>query len=98
VFVTTTSFAPAVRAGVTHVITVPDTTETDVADAPPIVTVAPAENPVPVMETDVPPAVLPVLGVTLLTVGAAARPSVMLIELAILLLLEPVASSHPMPP
>ncbi|HEY8824121.1 MAG TPA: hypothetical protein VIP07_04470 [Candidatus Limnocylindria bacterium] len=39
---------------------------------PPIDTVAPAENPVPVTVTEVPPAVGPLFGVTEVTVGAGA--------------------------
>src|SRR5580658_7887717 len=48
---------------------VPLTTTTLVAATPPNVTVAPATKFVPVMVTAVPPAVDPLLGVTLVTVG-----------------------------
>jgi hypothetical protein len=48
---------------------VPFTTVTPVAAALPNVTVAPAAKFVPVMVTDVPPAVDPLFGLTLLTVG-----------------------------
>jgi len=47
------------------------TTITFVAAVPPNVTVAPEAKLVPVMVTAVPPAVDPLLGPTLLTVGAA---------------------------
>ena len=47
-------------------------TSTLVAVVPPKVTVAPAANPVPEIVTDVPPAVGPDVGLTPLTVGAAA--------------------------
>jgi hypothetical protein len=46
------------------------TTTTFVAAVPPKLTVAPAAKFVPVMVIAVPPAVDPLLGVTLLTVGA----------------------------
>jgi hypothetical protein len=61
--VTTTSTAPAaLDAGVVAVIAwLPWTATTDAA-IPPIVTVAPLENPLPVMDTAVPPFVLPALG------------------------------------
>jgi len=53
------------------VIDVVLTTTTFVAGALPNVTVAPEAKLVPVMVTGDPPAVDPLLGVTLLTVGAA---------------------------
>jgi hypothetical protein len=53
------------------VICVPLTTTTFVAAVPPIVTVAPAAKFVPVIVTAVPPAVGPVLGDMLVTVGGA---------------------------
>jgi len=68
-FVTVTVTAPALPAGVVAVICVPLTTTTLVAAAPPNVTVAPAAKLVPVMVTAVPPAVDPLFGDTLLTVG-----------------------------
>jgi hypothetical protein len=67
--VTVTVTAPAVPAGVVAVIVVPFTTTTFVAAAAPNVTVAPAAKFVPVIVTDVPPNVEPLLGETLLTVG-----------------------------
>src|SRR6266852_638029 len=70
--VTTTFTAPAACAGVVAVICVALTTTTFVAAAPPNVTVAPVAKFVPVMVTAVPPAVGPLLGLTLLTVGAGA--------------------------
>ena len=67
--VTVTVAAPAVPAGVVAVIEVPLTTTTFVAAVLPNVTVAPAAKLVPVIVTAVPPAVLPVFGLTLVTVG-----------------------------
>src|SRR4029077_8573087 len=67
--VTVTVTAPALPAGVVAVIVVPFTTTTFVAAAAPNVTVAPAAKFVPVIVTDVPPNVEPLLGETLLTVG-----------------------------
>ena len=72
--VTTTFTAPAACAGVVAVIEVLFTTVTPVADVPPSLTVAPARNPVPVMVTAVPPAVVPEFGVIALTVGAGLVP------------------------
>jgi hypothetical protein len=68
--VTVTVTAPAAPAGVVAVIWVALTTTTLVAAAVPNVTVAPVAKFVPVMVTAVPPAVDPVFGDTLLTVGA----------------------------
>jgi hypothetical protein len=68
-FVTVTVTAPALPAGVVAVICVALTTTTFVAAVPPNVTVAPLAKFVPVMVTAVPPAVDPVFGDTLLTVG-----------------------------
>ena len=67
--VTVTVTASAACAGVVAVIVVPFTTTTLVAAVPPNVTVAPAAKFVPVIVTAVPPAVEPLLGATLLTVG-----------------------------
>jgi hypothetical protein len=67
--VTVTVTAPALPAGVVAVIVVAFTTVTPVAAAPPNVTVAPEAKFVPVIVTDVPPAVVPLFGLTLLTVG-----------------------------
>ena len=70
-FVTVTVTAPALPAGVVAVIDVALTTTTFVAAALPNVTVAPVAKFVPVIVTAVPPAVGPLFGLTLLTVGAA---------------------------
>lgn len=66
---TTTSRGPAVPDGVVQVIEVDETTTTDVHDLPPMVTVAPDMKFVPVIVTDVPPAVVPEVGEMLVTVG-----------------------------
>lgn len=68
-FVTTTVTAPTAWAGVVAVMLVLLTTTTFVAAVPPNVTVAPVAKLVPVMVTAVPPAVVPLLGETLVTVG-----------------------------
>jgi hypothetical protein len=67
--ITVTVTAPALPAGVVAVICVGLTTTTFVAALLPNVTVAPAAKFVPVIVTPVPPAVVPVFGDTLLTVG-----------------------------
>jgi hypothetical protein len=67
--VTVTVTAPTLPAGVVAVIVVLFTTTTLVAAVLPNVTVAPATKFVPVIVTEVPPAVDPLPGVTLLTVG-----------------------------
>jgi hypothetical protein len=64
--------APALPAGVLHVIDVADTTVTFVHETPPTVTVAPARKFVPVIVIDVPPALVPEEAETLDTVGTAA--------------------------
>jgi hypothetical protein len=69
--VTVAVTAPALPAGVAAVISVPLTTTTLVAAAPPNFTVAPAAKFVPVIVTAVPPDNDPLLGLTLLTVGGA---------------------------
>jgi hypothetical protein len=69
--VTVTVAAPALPAGVVAVIDVVLTTTTLVADILPNVTVAPAAKFVPVIVTAVPPAVVPLAGFMLLTVGGA---------------------------
>jgi hypothetical protein len=69
--VTVTLTDPALPAGVVAVIVVLFATVTLVAAVPPKVTVAPAAKLVPVIVTDVPPEVDPLLGLTLLTVGGA---------------------------
>ena len=73
VFVTTTLTAPAEWAGVTAVIVVPLETITEVAADPPKVTVAPARNPVPEIVIDVPPAVGPEFGSTLVGTGGGTN-------------------------
>ena len=65
-----TPTAPAACAGVVAVIVVLLATVTLVAADVPNATLAPARKPVPVMVTGVPPAVIPEVGETLLTVGA----------------------------
>ena len=72
VLVTVTDTAPAVPAGVVAVICVALTTVTLVAAVVPNVTVAPVAKFVPVIVTAVPPAVEPLFGETLLTVGPTA--------------------------
>ena len=68
--VTVTATAPTLPAGVVAVIEVLLTTTTLVAAVLPNVTVAPAAKFVPVIVTLVPPAVDPLFGETLVTVGA----------------------------
>ena len=65
---TTTSSEPAAVAAVVAVISVSETTFTEVAGLP-ISTVAPDRNPVPLIVTEVPPAVVPALGLMDVTVG-----------------------------
>jgi len=67
--VTVTVTAPALPAGVVAVMVVLFTTTTLVAAAPPNVAVAPVAKFVPVIVTAVPPAVDPLFGDTLVTVG-----------------------------
>ena len=74
VLVTTTLTAPAACAGVVAVIDVALTTFTLVAAVPPKLTVAPVRKPVPVMATEVPPAVVPEVGEIEVTVGAGLPP------------------------
>jgi hypothetical protein len=69
--VTATVTAPAAPAGVVAVIDVLLATVTPVAATPPNVTVSPAAKFVPVIVTDVPPDVVPLEGLTLVTVGGA---------------------------
>jgi hypothetical protein len=69
--VTVTVTGPALPTGVVAVIVVLFATTTFVADALPNVTVAPAKKFVPVIVTAVPPAVGPLFGLTLPTVGGA---------------------------
>lgn len=71
-FVTTTSAAPAPRAGVVAVIDVALTTAMPVAATPPIDTVAPAMKPLPVIVTPSPPVVGPKAGEMAAKTGAAA--------------------------
>jgi hypothetical protein len=70
-FVTATATAPTAPAGVVAVIVVAFVTTTFVAAVPPNVTVAPVAKFVPVIVTAVPPAVVPLFGLTLVTVGGA---------------------------
>lgn len=70
-FVTVTVTGPAPPAGVIAVILVLFTTITLVAALAPKATVAPLAKFVPVIVTEVPPLVLPVLGLTAITVGEA---------------------------
>jgi hypothetical protein len=67
--VTVNVTVPALPAGVVAVMVAPFTTVTVAAAMFPNVTVAPAAKFVPVIVTAVPPAVDPLFGVTLLTVG-----------------------------
>jgi hypothetical protein len=67
--VTVTVVAPAFPAGVVAVIVVLFTTTTFVAELLPNFAVAPLAKFVPVIVTAVPPAVAPLFGLTLVTVG-----------------------------
>jgi len=68
--VTVTSTAPVpVEAGETAVIEVAEFTVTLVAAVDPNLTVSPEANPVPVIVTDVPPGVMPLVGLIAVTVG-----------------------------
>ena len=67
---TITSWAPAGLAAVLAVISVSETTVTEVAELP-IVTVEPARKPLPLIVTVVPPVVGPWVGVMLSTLGGA---------------------------
>jgi hypothetical protein len=67
--VTTTFTCPTTCAGVDAVIVLTLVTVTLVADVPPKPTVAPEVKFVPVIVTDVPPAVVPVFGETDVIVG-----------------------------
>jgi hypothetical protein len=69
--VTDTAAAPALPAGVVAVIVVLLITTTLVAAAAPNVTVVPVAKFVPVIVTAVPPAVVPLFGLKLVTVGGA---------------------------
>lgn len=73
VLVTTTSTDPAVCAGVVAVMELLLLRVTLLAAVPPSVTLAPDWNPVPVIVTDVPPAVVPEVGDIKLTVGAGVE-------------------------
>ena len=70
--VTVTLALPAVPAGEITVIEVAELTTTDVPAVPPKLTVDPARKLVPVIVTDVPPAVGPDVGLMDVTVGAAS--------------------------
>ena len=67
--VTSTLLAPAVPAGVVQVMVVELTTTLFVAAVPPKVTFVAPVKPVPVSVTAVPPAVRPVFGATLVSLG-----------------------------
>ncbi len=69
--VTVTFTSPAACAGVVAVMVVALTTVMPVAALPPKVTLVAPVKLVPVMVTDVPPRVVPLLGLTLVTVGGA---------------------------
>ncbi len=69
--VTVTFTVPALSAGLVAVICVAELTVALPLLVAPKTTVAPEMNPVPVIVTDVPPAVDPVFGLTLETVGTA---------------------------
>ena len=78
---TTTSFATAVPDnGDVQVIEVDDTTTTDVHELPPIVTVVPEMKFVPVIVTEVPPAVVPEDGEMLVTVGGPETGTTLTLE------------------
>ena len=79
--VTLTVVAPAACGPVRAVIDVALTTVTFVAATPPMVTVAPATNRVPVMVTFVPPFTPPTLGAMAVTVGACAAVTVKFVAL-----------------
>ena len=64
-----TALAPAVPDGVTAVTEVLDTTVTLVAGLPPTVTLLASVKLVPVMVMEVPPRVVPLVGLTVLMVG-----------------------------
>ncbi len=70
--VTVTSTVPAVPAGETAVMLVPETTVTLLVLVRPKSTVAPVTNPVPVIVTVVPPATGPAAGTTPVTVGTGS--------------------------
>jgi hypothetical protein len=69
-FSTSMAFAPASPAGVTAVITVSDTTEKLATGRPPILTEVVVLKPVPEIVIAVPPAVEPLVGLTLPITGA----------------------------
>jgi hypothetical protein len=71
--VTITFTGPVACAGVVAVIVVLFTTVTPVDAVPPMLTVAPARNPVPVMDTAVPPLIVPEFGEMEVTVGAGVE-------------------------
>ena len=68
--VTSTLAVPAEPAGVVQVMEVAETTDTEVQALLPMVTALALVRLVPVMVTLVPPAVLPLVGLMLPTVGA----------------------------
>ena len=72
VVVTSTLAVPTLLAGVVAVMVVELTKAKVAAATPPMVTAVAPVNPVPVMVMVVPPAVEPVIGEILVTVGATA--------------------------
>jgi hypothetical protein len=76
VVVTVTSTVPLLSAGDVAVSEVDELNVTLVAAVEPKLTVLPAVNPVPVMETEVPPAVGPDIALTAVTLGVAAAAGV----------------------
>jgi hypothetical protein len=70
--VTVTTTTPALSAGEVAVIEVGELTVTNVDAVVPNLTVAPVTNPVPVMVTMVPPAVVPEAGLSDVTVGVTS--------------------------
>jgi hypothetical protein len=72
--VTVTSTVPEDPAGDTAVTVVEDVTLNDVAATEPNLTAVAPVKLVPVTVSEVPPAVEPVLGLTLVTVGAGGVP------------------------
>lgn len=70
--VTVMSTTPPACAGEVAVIEVADLTVTDVPGVAPNMTIAPLTNPVPVTVTAVPPALVPLAGLTAVTVGTAS--------------------------
>jgi hypothetical protein len=87
---TSTSTVPAVRAAVVALMVVALTTVTLVANAPPRVTTAGLENPVPVMVTAVPPWTGPLAGEIAVTVWAGGAGVVGLLLLHATVVTRPI--------